>query len=125
MKMHYRRWMGTALAWAVAMLVAVPVMAQDYGVGETRIAAQAPDSMILDGVYEADIWDPGILIDLKGSTSFWHQDLPDDVEEAWARVLFGTDTLYIFVSITDAEVYVAENIWESDQILVGIDPVHE
>ena len=68
------RWFSAIAACAIAVLMAVPAMAQDYGVGETRIIAQAPDSMVLDGVYDADIWDLGLLVDLKASTSFWSPD---------------------------------------------------
>ena len=119
------RWFSAIAVCAIAMLMAVPAMAQDYGVGETRIVAQAPDSMVLDGVYDADIWDLGLLVNLKESTSFWSPSFPDDVAEAWARLLFREDTLFVFVNITDSEVHVAENVWESDQIVIGIDPVHQ
>lgn len=125
MKLHYPKWMSTAIACLVTMLAVAPVMAQDYGVGETRIVPQAIDSIVIDGVYEADTWDTGVLLDLEANTSYWSEDFQDDVEEAWARVLFGPDTVYIYVSITDPEVYTAENVWESDQIVIGFDPVHE
>lgn len=127
MKVHYPRWLGTLVACTIAMLMMAPAMAQDYGIGDTRIVAQAPDSIPLDGVYEADIWDLGALVDLKAEADFFDAGLPDDVVEAWARVLYREDTLFVYAFIDDNEVFAASEdiVWQSDQILVGIDPIHE
>lgn len=100
--------------------------AQDYGVGDMVVVPQAPEGIVIDGVIETDLWDLGANIDLLGATSWWADSFPQDIEDAYAQVLFAEDTLYVHVFIDDNELYTnTEQLWVSDQIFIGIDPVHE
>lgn len=118
----------TALLILVSGWLSADALAQDYGVGETVIVpAMPPDtSVVLDGIYEADIWDLGASFDLTAEKNFWSDDHPEPEDfAAWGRALFVEDTLYVFVTIEDDELFFHENGVAGNHILIGIDPVHE
>ena len=126
------RALRSGLTLLAAILIAVmwvpqELHAQDYGVGETIVTPQVnPASITIDGEYEADVWDTGAEIDLLTNVDWWSEDFPDvDVNEAWARVLFSQDTLFVFAWIDENELFFDEEGFGGDNIRIGIDPVHE
>lgn len=120
------RTLATAFVCLLVMAFVPTASAQDYGVGETVIVPLAPDSMVIDGVIDPDVWDLGASFNLLNSKIWWAEEFPEDITNATAQVLFATDTLYIHVFIEDSEVFVnTDEPWQADQIYIGIDPVHE
>lgn len=122
-----RRLTCTLTMLSIAMWAPSLLHAQDYGVGETIVVPQvSPASVTIDGEYEADVWDTGALVDMLVNVDWWNESYPDvDVDEAYARVLFSRDTLYIFAVIDENELFFHEEGWMGDQIRIGIDPIHE
>lgn len=121
-----RRFIATAAVLLAAVIwSANDVLAQDYGVGETVVVPPKAGMITIDGVYEADTWDTGATLDLLAANAFWSEDYPADVTSAEARVLFEQDTLYVFVTIEETELYFHDEGYAGDHILIGIDPVHE
>jgi hypothetical protein len=120
--------LSTALIFVLAtMWMATAARAQGYGVDQSVIVpSAAPGSITIDGVYEADIWDSGATLNLLANTNFWSDDYPQPDEMfAEAKVLFSEDTLYVFVTIEEDELFFHDEGYGGDHILIGIDPVHE
>lgn len=127
--MNSRTLLGRLLAAAILLAGTAwldrDALAQDYGVGETIIVPQAPQIIPIDGVYEADIWDTGATFNLLAQQIFWSEEFPADVTLAEGKALFKQDTLFIFVTIEETELFFHEEGYAGDHILIGIDPVHE
>lgn len=61
------RTLATAFVCLLVMAFVPTASAQDYGVGETVIVPLAPDSMVIDGVIDPDVWDLGASFNLLNS----------------------------------------------------------
>ncbi|HUF08335.1 MAG TPA: sugar-binding protein [Rhodothermales bacterium] len=120
------------------LLWSAPVMAQ-YGVGVEVDVTRAPDGAItLDGANDEPAWDLGAQFDLLANWDFYTAFASEPDLSASASVLWGGppegaakaaqegDWLYVYVEVFDNEIYIpdAGTAWQSDQILVGIDPTH-
>ncbi len=131
MRIRYRLTHARCLVLGAVLALATttaPALAQEYGTGASVVVPSVtPGSIVLDGQVEYDVWDTGTRVNLLAHTSWWMDEMPDvDVPEAYARLLFSQDTLYVFAYIDDNELYANENEpWKGDYILVGVDPVHE
>ena len=83
----------TALICLLVAIIVPAAQAQEYGVGETVIVPQAPDTLTIDGVINPDVWDTGASFDLLANPSWWSDDFPQDITDAYAQVLYVEDTL--------------------------------
>lgn len=108
------------------LLLIAPARAQDYGVGATITVPQVdPVQITIDGERD-EIWDNAAYFNLLENTNWWSEDFPEvDVAEAFANVMYAEDTLYVYVYIDDIDLFAHEEGYDGDQILIGIDPVHE
>ncbi len=110
------------------LLWAMPAMGQIYGTGAAAFVPQTDASaIVVDGVKgEDEPWDSGLTLDLTSNwAGGWNEGkapTPDIV--ANANLLYADDTLYVFVTFEDYELFFSDE-WNSDQILIGVDPQHD
>src|SRR5690606_23069690 len=102
-----RKRLPKAILLLAAMLwTSGPVVAQDYGVGETVNSPVAPNTPPIDGIYEADFWDLGAPIDVMANTDFWNENYPDTGGLAGeGRVLYVQRWRSMFVSASVSAVW--------------------
>jgi hypothetical protein len=73
---------------------------------------------------ENEPWSQGLYINATQNWSGgWNEGMAptaDVVEDAW--VLYSEDTLYVFVSFEDYELFFNDDAFNSDAIIIGVDP---
>jgi hypothetical protein len=99
----------------------------EYGVGVTvEVPSVDPAVMVMDGVMDEPKWDIAPTFDPLQFYNFYTDFATEPDLEIDARAMYAEDTLYVFVTVYDNEIYqgVAPNEWDSDQILIGVDGTH-
>ncbi len=114
-----------AFLWASVL----PAAAQDeYGVGATvEVPKVEPGTLVLDGVADEGVWDLALQLDALANWAPFGEFGTDEPDlEVDARVLWSEDTLYVYMRAFDNDLFTdADEPWQSDQFLIGIDPTHE
>ncbi len=116
--------MGVAVALVMAASPVNQTFAQQYGTGETLdVPYVAPGTIMLDGVMDEAAWESAPVINPAANWDGAWSGHPDADVSTEARLLFTTDTLYVYMMIEDYDLYFDGG--SGDQILIGIDPVYE
>ena len=118
--------MSDARSFATLNLVGGDAGGEGYGTGVVvEVPRAMPEMMVMDGLAEEAAWQDAPMFNLLANADFFAVvEEPDLAAEA--KALWSQDTLYVYAHVFDNEFFVPEagDAWQSDQLLIGIDPTH-
>ncbi|MBT8401179.1 MAG: hypothetical protein KJO98_11935, partial [Rhodothermia bacterium] len=119
------------LVCLLAAIVALPVQAQnqsfEYATGiKTQVPYVASGAITLDGVADEAEWAGAQVVDPTVQWDGAWSGHPEADVLASGRLLYTEGMLYIYIEVEDYDVSIdTENPGQSDQILLGVDLVHD
>jgi len=115
----------------VLMLIAAPILAQQYGTGtKVNVPYVAPGTLKMDGNADEAAWATAASVNMTANWDGAWSNPPHPTADVitQTKLLWTRDTLYVYAKIQDYEKFYwgkAGEPWGGEQILIGIDGTHE